>query len=105
MPKLPPTDRSKARRSRAYDRERGTAAQRGYGAEWARNRRRYLQQHPLCVECAKREITRAATVVDHIIPAKVRPDLFWNQDNWQPLCASCHGKKTRRENAGKGQGV
>ena len=23
--------------------------------------------------------------------------LFWDRDNWQPLCKQCHDKKTARE--------
>jgi 5-methylcytosine-specific restriction endonuclease McrA len=40
--------------------------------------------------CSKEGIPRAATVVDHIIPHKGDQKLFWNQDNWQPLCKTHH---------------
>ena len=76
------------------DRFRGTAAERGYGSEWRRARDHYLQLHPLCVECAKKGIIRAASVVDHIVPHRGDQSLFWDQSNWQALCKSCHDQKT-----------
>ena len=38
-----------------------------------------------------------ATVVDHIVPHRGDQKLFWDQNNWQPLCKSCHDKKTLTE--------
>lgn len=35
-----------------------------------------------------------ATVVDHIIPHTGNDKLFWDKDNWQSLCKSCHDSKT-----------
>jgi len=23
--------------------------------------------------------------------------MFWSSKNWQPMCASCHGRKTKQE--------
>ena len=34
------------------------------------------------------------TVVDHIVPHRGDARLFWDEDNWQPLCKSCHDRKT-----------
>jgi 5-methylcytosine-specific restriction enzyme A len=49
-------------------------------------------------------MTVVATIVDHKIPHKGDYDLFWNQDNWQSLCASCHsGVKRMQENHGYSQ--
>ena len=50
----------------------------------------FLRAHPLCAMCDKVGIITAATVVDHITPHDGNYDLFWDMDNWQPLCASCH---------------
>ena len=51
--------------------------------------------NPLCVECAKRGIVKAATEVDHIIPLhKGGTD---DDDNLQGLCAECHADKTSRD--------
>lgn len=76
------------------DRMRGGAAQRGYNAEWRTQRRRFLSAHPLCVECLKENRLTAATVVDHIIPHRGDMKLFWDKNNWQPLCAAHHNLKT-----------
>ena len=83
---------------------RGTAHERGYTKRWARARRRYLNASPLCIECARQGMTTAADVVDHIIPHKGNYDLFWNEDNWQPLCKRHHDIKTATEDGGFGQG-
>lgn len=73
---------------------RETAADRGYNARWRAARKRYLRGHPLCLECQCNGKTRPATIVDHILPHRGNEELFWNQCNWQPLCKSCHDKKT-----------
>lgn len=91
--------------SQAYDRNRQTAAQRGYDSKWRKVRRAYLLKHPLCVECTEEEQVTAATVVDHIIPHKGDKALFWDSKNWQPLCKSHHDRKTAREDGGFGNRV
>jgi 5-methylcytosine-specific restriction protein A len=50
------------------DRERGTAADRGYGHKWRSARAGYLRKHPLSVRCSAERAVTAATVVDHIKP-------------------------------------
>lgn len=80
----------------AYDARRDTSNQRGYGSRWQKARAAYLRRHPLCAECKRQGLTVAATVVDHIIPHRGNKVRFWNSDNWQSLCASCHNKKTAR---------
>ena len=74
-----------------------SAGSRGYGTAWNRARKRYLETHPLCVECMKQGRYVKATDVDHIKPHRGDPVLFWDQDNWQPLCKHHHDVKTRTE--------
>lgn len=69
----------------------------GYGYKWQQARKRYLQVHPLCVECMKEGRYVKATDVDHIIPHRGDQRLFWDQNNWQALCHSHHSQKTARE--------
>lgn len=76
------------------DRMRGGAESRGYDARWRKVRASFLQRNPLCNECLKRGIITPATVVDHIIPHRGDRKLFWDEQNWQPLCKSCHDRKT-----------
>ena len=73
---------------------RGGADARGYDARWRRARKAFLQRHPLCAECMKEGKLTPATVVDHIVPHRGDPRLFWDEKNWQPLCKECHDRKT-----------
>lgn len=85
---------------RDTDRQRGTTAQRGYGADWQRLRLAFLAQHPLC-ECddcgAGTKRVRAAQVVDHIIPISERPDLRLAETNLRAMAKSCHDARTARD--------
>ncbi|WP_144469068.1 HNH endonuclease signature motif containing protein, partial [Bacillus pumilus] len=38
-------------------------------------------------------------------PHKGDKKLFWDSSNWQPLCASCHNRKTAKEDGGFGNGL
>lgn len=76
------------------DKARGSAHERGYTSKWRVARTAYLARHPLCAQCAQSGQLEAATVVDHIVPHRGDMRLFWDQSNWQPLCKSCHDKKT-----------
>jgi 5-methylcytosine-specific restriction protein A len=69
--------------------KRKTAA-RGYGGRWQRAREFFLRKHPLCVMCQAQGRIEIATVVDHIKPHQGDQVLFWNRDNWQPLCKPHH---------------
>nr|DAY20651.1 MAG TPA: HNH endonuclease [Caudoviricetes sp.] len=73
---------------------RGGAAERGYDGRWRKARIAFLQRNPLCVECMRKGVLTPATVVDHIIPHRGDKELFWNEENWQALCKSCHDRKT-----------
>ena len=73
---------------------RGDANKRGYNAEWRKARLAFLKHNPLCAKCLSEGRYIPATVVDHIIPHRGDKKLFWDKDNWQPLCKSCHDKKT-----------
>lgn len=77
--------------------ERKNAVLRGYGREWQKARKFFLNRHPWCVRCKKKGRLVPATVVDHIKPHRGDPDLFWDEKNWQTLCKSCHDHKTMTE--------
>lgn len=74
-----------------------SSTQRGYGYKWQQYRIRFLFAHPLCVYCEREGKTTAATVVDHIKPHEGDMKLFWNPENHQSLCASCHSSVKQRE--------
>ena len=79
------------------ERHRASSSSRGYDRRWRKARLCYLREHPLCVECQRHGRVTPATVVDHIQPHRGNRDLFWDVENWQPLCKGCHDKKTARE--------
>jgi 5-methylcytosine-specific restriction protein A len=75
-------------------RTREKTAERGYGGKWQRYRLGFLDENPLCAECAKANRVEVATVVDHIEPHRGNQELFWRRSNHQPLCKPCHDSKT-----------
>jgi len=109
-------DKHKNENKRTFDDNRGSSSERGYGYKWQRAREGFLRKHPLCVRCGESGYVVAAVVVDHIIPHKLEDSnksgdvarieksrsLFWDRNNWQPLCKICHDKKTSIEDGGFG---
>jgi len=67
---------------------------------WRAIRSAVLAREPLCRECGKRDVVRAATEVDHIDGN----DANNAPRNLQPLCKPCHSSKTAREQGGFGNG-
>ena len=92
-----------AKHSQATVRE--TASKRGYNYAWQQARKKYLLDNPLCVHCEKNNRLTPATVVDHIKPHRGDAKLFWDKNNWQSLCASCHSVKTAKEDGGFGNNI
>lgn len=62
-------------------------SRRGYDHHWRKLRLTILQEEPLCRSCQE-----PATCVDHITPLSQGGDN--SRWNLQPLCASCHNRKT-----------
>src|SRR5262249_51129422 len=77
------THKSEARR---YDRERGSAAHRGYDHRWRDYRLWFIEQarcycgrnHTLCEECRREGRLTVTFAVDHIQPHRNDQELFWN---------------------------
>ena len=63
---------------------------------WLKARAAVLRNKPLCEECNRIGIVKVATLVDHIIPYRERPDLGLSLKNLRPLCHSCHGRIGKR---------
>ena len=74
--------------------ERPSAVSRGYDQKWRRESKQFLQEHPLCRTCLEKDHIVEATVVDHVIPHRGDPKLFWDKRNWSPSCKKCHDRKT-----------
>jgi 5-methylcytosine-specific restriction protein A len=69
---------------------------------WQTIRIKVLREQPLCVLKGKREQCRViATEVDHITPHRGERRLFFDRQNLQAMCRSCHAQKTAREVLGK----
>ena len=80
---------------RELDRQRPSAARRGYGPRWRRARAAFLAQHPLCAACRAQGRVVPATVVDHVVPHRGDQRLFWDESNWAPACKPCHDAQDR----------
>lgn len=72
---------------------RRAESDRMYSTErWRKLSIRYRQRHPLCCNCELNGLVRASELVDHIQPAKARPDLFYVWSNLRALCNKCHNE-------------
>lgn len=78
------------------DHVRGTSTARGYNYRWQKYRAGFLARNPLCLECKALGRVTLATDVDHIKPVRDAPELFWDPTNHQPLCGTCHKRKTAK---------
>ena len=58
---------------------------------WRNKRHEFLTEHPLCITCGK-----PAEIVDHIIPIR-QGGAPLEDRNLQPLCWSCHSRKSIQE--------
>ena len=73
-----------------------------YSTQWKKIRAMVSRDRPLCTECEKQGRLVVATTCDHIIPHKGDLTLFYDQDNLQGLCVSCHSRKTAADDGGYG---
>lgn len=63
---------------------------------WRRTSQRHRQTHRFCVECEKVGRAEYAMVTDHIIPVS-QGGSFYDPENHQGLCHSCHNRKSGGE--------
>lgn len=73
-----------------------------YTYAWQKVRAAFLKDNPRCAEHARQGRLAIATVVDHTTPHNGDEVLFWDKNNWQPLCKPCHDAKTCAEDGGLG---
>ena len=64
---------------------------------WRRLSQRVRRTYPLCIMCTTHGLTVLADVVDHRLPVRTHWDRRYDKDNLQPLCHTCHNKKTARD--------
>jgi 5-methylcytosine-specific restriction protein A len=60
---------------------------------WRMLRKQHLKENPYCVKCGNRD----SLTVDHVVPPRGNEDLFFDLDNLQTLCETCHRAKTSME--------
>jgi len=84
-----------------------SAYARGYTKRWDRAAKAFRVRYPLCgmrpghqvpvmSQCFLEGRTTPATQTDHVVPQRGDDARFWDQHgNWQSLCTTCHGRKTK----------
>ena len=87
LPERKPNDKMQARQASIPE---------YHTSRWTRESRLWREAHPLCEECKRKGIVKAAEVVDHIIPVAVCAD-FWDRSNWQSLCRDCNNTKGNKD--------
>ena len=100
---MPPLAEVKGGQSWRVDKRK--TAERGYGWRWQKARATFLSrpENVLCRMCQAEGLAVVATVVDHVIPHRGNQDLFWDTNNWQPLCKKHHdGTKQSIDKGGHG---
>lgn len=50
----------------------------------------FKANNPLCVRCEAKEIITPVYLIHHKIPHEGDWNLFWDKENWESLCNSCH---------------
>lgn len=67
---------------------------------WRKVKRVFLSrpENVFCRLCLDRDGTRTvAETIDHIVPPKGDPNLFWSESNFQPSCLRCNNRKAAKE--------
>jgi 5-methylcytosine-specific restriction protein A len=83
------------RRQRALNAKRDKTMGKLYSSRWRKARALFLRINPVCVDCGL-----PANEVDHEIPHRGDPRLFWDRSNWTPRCKRCHSRKTVKRDGG-----
>lgn len=66
-------------------------------SRWHRLAKAFIQGHPLCEECGRKGILKAAECVDHIDPWPICEEYFFDPANLQALCNKCNNEKGQRD--------
>ena len=69
------------------------------GRRAVERRRRWLEEHPLCVHCEQKGLVRAGAQVDHVIPLSAGG--ADDESNLQSLCRPHHEAKSLKDKGHK----
>jgi 5-methylcytosine-specific restriction protein A len=66
---------------------------------WVKASRQFRADNPFCINADNGvpTCTLVTEVTDHRIPHQGDERLFWDRSNWQPMCWSCHSRKSLEE--------
>jgi 5-methylcytosine-specific restriction protein A len=91
---------------RAIDERRGSAASRGYDADWVAFRDAFVngttvvngeeRSNALCWDCLDRGIVKGMRELHHIAKVRDEPEQRLDPENVRPLCKSCHSRRTMK---------
>ena len=59
---------------------------------WRAVRQQCIERDKWCQECKRRGLYTPATIADHKIPRRTRPDLALDLDNLEGKCKPCHDR-------------
>lgn len=66
-------------------------------SRWHKLAKAFIEDHPLCEECKRKGILKAAECVDHIDPWPICEEYFFDTRNLQALCNRCNIAKGQRD--------
>ena len=97
---LPDQKQRQVDKNKQYDKERGSAGERGYDAVWAKLRKLKLRINPLCecTDCQNGKIRiRSANMVHHIKEIETHPGLRLDMNNLLSMKRECHERHHGRK--------
>ena len=84
------------RQRKRTNQDRPNKETRYHSVRWRKARMIQLMNEPLCRLCMQADRVTAAEMVDHIQPVRLGGG-FWDEQNYQSLCNSCHAVKSAKE--------
>ena len=96
-PRINKAPRPSSRRDRVGQPHRGGNDPKYNNVRWATLSRAIRTREPLCRVCSRDNRVTGARLVDHIRPDRLFDIDFYDQNNLQPMCNSCHAKKSQME--------
>ena len=96
-----PCPTCKTKRQKEYDNSRVSSQDRGYDHTWHKLRKLKLSQDPLCEVHLQQGQIIAASIIHHIQPIDMHPQLRLVMDNLQSLCNDCHEEIHKKERFGR----